>query len=85
MDKNKLDLIRKIILIVSIILLVILIPMFIYFLINPEYLIWDYSSQLYGSLYFIYVIYFSISISLIIGINFYLNRYLKHKSEKKRN
>ena len=81
-NKKDLELTRRIIQVVTIIICAVLIPVFLIFLVSPSVLIPGYSYDEYGNLYIIYTVLFIFVLVLAGGINFIVKRYIKRSIEE---
>ena len=79
---KNLELIRRIIQISTIVYYVLLIPILIWFLIQPGILIPEYNYREYAILYILYTVLFIFTLTLIVGINRVVKRYSKQMLEK---
>jgi len=82
MKIKNLELVKRIIQVITIIICAVITPLFLFFLVYPNVLIPGYSSYLYGSLYIIYTVVFIFLLSLTIGINAIVKRYIKRSIEE---
>lgn len=81
--KNKdLELGRRIVQVIAIIICAVLIPVFLIFLVSPDILIPGYTYNEDGHLYIIYTSLFIFFMALAIGINAIVKRYIKRSIEE---
>lgn len=82
MKIKNLELVKRIIQVITITICAVLIIVLLFFLVSPDVLIPGYSYDLYGSLYVIYTVVFIFLLSLTIGINAIVKRYIKRSIEE---
>ena len=82
MKIKNLELGRRIIQVVSIIICAVLIPILIIFLLFPSFLIPEYNYNEDANIYLTYTVLFIFFIALTIGINVIVKRYIKRSIEE---